>query len=132
MTVDAGLDAPGITIGQMVDAGPAALPEAAGRPRPMTAVERAAARAATVADDAAGTDPAPDPEPEQGGTTGSDHAPDPARTIAAASGAPMGDGGRAPSPSPARCDGFHPTLGRCEREPGHRGNHRNREGETWA
>lgn len=111
----------------------AAPPE---RREPVAPAERVwrrtwAAIEARAADDAAGTDPAPDPGPEQGGTTGSDHAPDPARTIAAASGAPMGDGG-ALSPSPARCDGFHPTLGRCEREPGHRANHRNREGETWA
>lgn len=63
--------------------------------------------------------PAPTPEP-----------PDAAAAGAADAGVePAATGGEA---SPAtRCDGFHPTLGRCEREPHEGTNHRNREGETW-
>lgn len=142
------LDAPGITIGQMVDTGPlpttAALPETVERPRPMTAVERAQARAAAVTTDAAGTMPAPAEEPvSTGGTTSADHAPDPARTHAVASGAPdeassAGAGAEgeaatsAPPTSPApACEAFHPQLGRCTRESEHPANHRNKEGETW-
>lgn len=141
------LDAPGITIGQMVDTGPlpttAALPETVERPRPMTAVERAQARAAAVTTDAAGTMPAPAEEPvSTGGTTSADHAPDPARTHAVASGAPDeassagagAEGRRRPvprrPPAPA-CEAFHPQLGRCTRESEHPANHRNKEGETW-
>lgn len=136
------LDAPGITIGQMVDTGPttttAALPETVERPRPMTAVERAQARAAAVTDA-----PAPSQEPATGSPVAStggtspaaDHAPEPGRTTPAASGAPEpdilrasgdGEGGdSAPPPSPEAapktCGSPSPYEdgGSCNRPAGH-------------
>lgn len=89
---------------------------------PRSLADRVAARreAIEARDDA----PAPSPEPEgapSGGTGPSDHAPGPGEDDPVVPGAPPA----------ARCDGFHPTLGRCEREPHQGTNHRNREGETW-
>lgn len=147
------LDAPGITIGQMVDSGPVAtheaLPETVERPRPMTAVERAQARAAAVTT-AAGTMPAPAEEPGHvatGGTTSADHAPDPAPSQpVVASGAPdtasSADAGAegeaatsAPptSPAPAQCGSMSPydPPSQCGKEDGHKGNHANRDRESW-
>ncbi len=80
---------------------------------------REAIEARTVTDAPA---PSPQPAPEaapdepEGGP-----APDP------------GEGGTsAPSPSPeARCEEFHPQMGRCVREAHPGTNHRNKEGETW-
>ena len=104
-------------------------------------VEAEAIEARTTA---AGTDPAPAGEPvSTGGTTPADHAPDPVRTLTAASGAPdttdsapvEGEGAPVPasSPEPAQCDSMSPYENptQCQREAGHSGNHKNRDRESW-
>lgn len=109
-----------------------------------------AAEAAAVVTDAAGTMPAPAEEPGHvatGGTTSADHAPDPARTHAVASGAPdeassagAGAEGEAAtsapptSPSPAQCESMSPydPPSQCGKEQGHKGNHANRDRESWT
>lgn len=143
------LGARGLAISSI--AGPAeheALPETVEPRRPLTAQERVAAERARVeASHAAGTMPAPAEEPTAGGTTEADHAPDPARTHAVASGAPdeasTADAGAegeaatsAPptSPEPAQCGSMSPydPPSQCGKEQGHKGNHANRDRESWS
>lgn len=114
--------------------------------RPSAAITSIHQRLGIPATTAAGTDPAPAGEPVHvaaGGTTPADHAPDPARTIAAASGAPdttdpapvEGEGAPVPasSPEPAQCDSLSPydNPTQCQREAGHGGTHKNRDRESW-
>lgn len=136
------------TFGQVYE--PAEMDQAAGdapaAAQPVTtARERAAARLAAVTD-AAGSVPAPagtsSPAvhaPEAGASPVSG-APDEPVAQQASSGpveSPVTGADAAPGPDiegeapTAKCDGFHPTLGRCTRDGGHPANHRNREGETW-
>lgn len=128
------LDAPGITIGQLVESGlgeAQALPETV--PHRPTAAERVAARRAEVearATDAAASSPQPAEEvPTAGGTASSAAPTEPDLLPASSEVEPVVPSGAAPSE--AKCDAFHPQLGRCTREGSHPANHRNREGETW-
>ena len=86
----------------------------------------------------------PSDAPISGGTSSEVHAPEPVRTITEASGAPEPEAQPASSgvvespvtgadatPTPDKCDGFHPTLGKCTRDEHAGSNHRNKEGETW-
>lgn len=116
--------------------------------KPVALADKVAARRAAIearaVTDAAETDPAPAGEPAQaGGTNPADHAPDPVRTITAASGAPdttdpapvEGEGAPVPasSPEPAQCDSMSPydNPTQCQREAGHSGTHKNRDRESW-
>lgn len=139
------LDAPGITIGQLVESGlhdAQALPETVERPRPMTAEERVAARAAAVRD-AAGTSPAPTAEP---GTPAVDNAPEavpppvsgatdePGVEPAAAQGEAATSAPSSPQAPIEQCESMSPydNPTRCQREVGHTGTHRNRDKESWT
>lgn len=79
---------------------------------------------------AAASSPQPAEEVPTAGGTASSAAPDEPDLLPASSEAePVVPSGAAPSE--AKCDAFHPQLGRCTREGSHSANHRNREGETW-
>lgn len=109
-------------------------PATAPAPRPVVPLaERAAARRAEVearATDAAASSPQPAEEvPTAGGTASSAAPHEPDLLPASSEVEPVVPSGAAPSE--AKCDAFHPQLGRCTREGSHPANHRNREGETW-
>ena len=133
------LDAPGITIGQLVDG---AVHETAqltdGRPRPLTAEERVAQRRAQIEAQTTST-------PVSGGTGAATEEPLAHPAPAAESAAPIDSGAAddadvidgqavevqvAVDTKPAQCDGFHDEMGRCRQFAGHDGPHKSKDG-VW-
>jgi hypothetical protein len=124
------LDAPGITIGQLVDGAshdPALLgdgqPE---RPAPPTAAERAAARRAQIE----ATTSAPDAVPTVGAAAVPADAPPPPGPSAGDADIVGGEVIEVAPEKPAQCDGFSDEMGRCRKAMGHDGGHKNDQG-VW-
>lgn len=115
------LDAPGITIGQLVEgAGNDAAQIGDGRPRPPTAEERVAQRRAQV--EAAVTTSEPVSVPAHVAAS-----PEPIPASSGEDGVIEGVVVEAPT---GQCEGFSAELGRCRKESGHTGPHKNGEG-VW-
>jgi hypothetical protein len=124
------LDAPGITIGQLVDGAshdPALLgdgqPE---RPAPPTAAERVAARRAQLE----ATTSAPDAVPTVGAAAVPADAPPPPGPSAGDADIVEGEAVEVAAEKPQQCDGFSDEMGRCRKAMGHDGGHKNDQG-VW-
>lgn len=127
------LDLPGATIGQLVEgAGLVDSPVPLEAVVPSTAKERALARAAAVTTSASGSGgtPAAAQEPTPPAPLAADPSPDAAATGAGEGDADVIDGQAVEVAGPVQCDGFSDTLGRCRKEQGHDGPHKNTDG-VW-
>lgn len=133
------LDLPNLTIGKVIARQGIEAPQLpAERPTVPTAAERAAERAAAITsgpsrpadvspgvqDTEASDDPGPSSEPPG--------EPPPHAGARSVTPDPVPGTASAGNPTPAPCTGFNDPLGKCVREDGHEGNHRNKDMESWA
>jgi len=119
------LDLPGLTVGKVVARmGNAEAPhiEAVARQPQPTAAERVAQKAAAITSGPEVQVEVIDADIEATPAGALDATPDPLPG-SAIEGNPM--------PAPDRCEGFSPELGACVRDAGHKGNHANRDKESW-
>lgn len=121
------LDLPGATIGQLVEgAGLVDSPVPLEAVVPATARERALARAAELTT----TTSAPPSVPAADGAPAAEPAAVATSSGDAAGDADIVDGTAVEVTQPVQCDGFSDELGRCRKEAGHEGAHKNKDG-AW-